>query len=40
MTVAFASLRTLERAENLKSLWDAYDGDKEAKKVVNNAVKK
>ena len=28
MTVAFASLRTLERAENLKSLWDAYDGDK------------
>ena len=28
MAVAFASLRTLERAENIKSLWDAYDGDK------------
>ena len=28
MTVLFTSQRPLERAENLKAVWDAYDGDK------------
>ena len=28
-TVLFTSIRTLERAENIKAVWDAYDGDKE-----------
>lgn len=28
MTVLFTSQRPLERAENIKAVWDAYDGDK------------
>lgn len=28
MAVAFVSIRNLERAENLKAVWDAYDGEK------------
>lgn len=28
MMVIFASLRPLERAENIKAVWDAYDGEK------------
>ena len=29
MTVGFAAIRPLERAENIKAVWDAYHGDKE-----------
>jgi len=39
MTVLFSSDRPLQRAENLKAVWDAYDGPKEFVKGIPNACK-
>lgn len=39
MTVLFSSDRPLERAENLKAVWDAYDGDKEFMQYIPRACK-
>ena len=38
-TVLFSSDRPLERAENLKAVWDAYDGPKEFMRYIPNACK-
>ena len=37
MTVLFSSDRPLERAENLKAVWDAYDGQKEFMQYIPRA---
>ena len=37
MTVLFSSDRPLDRAENLKAVWDAYDGEKEFMQFIPKA---